>query len=117
MSQNNRINYIEFPVKELEPIKSFYTDVFGWTFTDYGDAYSAFSDGALNGGFYKADIASSAQDGAALVVLYADELEDAMARVEHHGGKVVKDIFDFPGGRRFHFQDPSGNELSVWSDK
>ena len=117
MTTNTRINYIEFPARDLDAIEAFYASAFGWTFTDYGDAYRAFNDGQLDGGFYKADLQSSTADGSALVVLYAEDLEQVRDGVSASGGKIVKDIFAFPGGRRFHFTDPNGNELAVWSDR
>ena len=94
--------------------KNFYTAVFGWSFTDYGDTYSSFADGRITGGFTSD---TPVVPGGALVVMYAVDLEAIETSVIEHGGKVVKEIFSFPGGRRFHFADPSGNELAVWSDK
>ena len=88
--------------------------MFGWKFDDYGPDYIAFHDGRMAGGFYKS---SNANPGGALVVIYAADLEATQARVVQAGGKVVRATFDFPGGRRFHFSDPGGNELSVWSDQ
>ena len=115
MPTDQKINYLEFPARDLDAVERFYTAAFGWTFTDYGPDYRAFTDGLLDGGFYKADAASSTQTGAVLVILYADKLEQTRAAVLRSGGEVVKEIFKFPGGRRFHFADPNGNELAVWS--
>lgn len=117
MSNNIRINYIEFPARDFDAVEAFYSAAFGWTFTDYGDAYRAFNDGQLDGGFYKAESESSATKGSALVVLFAEDLERVRDRVVDSGGKIAREIFAFPGGRRFHFTDPNGNELAVWSDK
>ena len=89
---------------------------FDWNFTDYGPDYRSFTDGKLDGGFYKSDLRSSTETGAALVVLYAENLEATKDRVIASGGEIARDIFSFPGGRRFHFTDPNGNELAVWSD-
>lgn len=111
-----RINYIELPARDLDAVKAFYHKAFRWTFTDYGPDYAAFSDGHLDGGFYRASVESSAANGAALVVLYADDLEAVRDVVNGCGGRIVKPVFDFPGGRRFHFADPNGNELAVWSE-
>ena len=111
---NTLINYVEFKAKDLSKIKAFYGQVFGWTFTDYGPDYTAFSDSGLDGGFEHTDQEIS---NGALVVLYHDNLEEIQEKVLQSGGVIVKDIFSFPGGRRFHFADPSGNELAVWSDK
>lgn len=117
MNQHEKINYIEFPAKYMETTKDFFTKVFGWSFTDYGPDYSAFSNAGIDGGFYKADLAASYGKGSALVVLYSNNLEETQAKIEKSGGAIVKPIFSFPGGRRFHFTEPSGNELAVWSDK
>ena len=111
---DRRVDYVEFPATDLEQIKTFYAGVFGWQFTDYGPAYSSFADGRLNGGF---TTETQMGAGGALVVIYAVDLEAIADAVRQSGGKVVKEIFEFPGGRRFHFSDPSGNELAVWSDK
>ena len=110
-----RIDYIEFNVADIASAKAFYGDAFGWTFTDYGPQYCEFQDGRLTGGF--TTLAPVSAKGGALVILFADDLEDALARVEKAGGTVVKPIFAFPGGRRFHFADPDGYELAVWSDR
>lgn len=108
------INYVELQANDLEKTKEFYSSAFGWTFTDYGPTYTAFSESGLEGGFAKTD--DTIVNGA-LVVLYHDNLEQIKIRVEQAGGNIAKDIFSFPGGRRFHFTDPSGNELAIWSDK
>lgn len=112
---NIAINYIELPARDLDAIAQFYSQAFGWTFTPYGPDYRAFNDGAMDGGFYRADAQSSTPNGAALVVLLADDLEQVLQGVVEAGGAIVKPIFAFPGGRRFHFADPNGNELAVWS--
>lgn len=118
MPIDKRIDYIELPAADLETTKRFYGEVFGWTFVDYGPEYCSFNDGRLDGGFRRADAFSSTSgNGAALVVLYADDLEATRDRVTAAGGAVLVDIFSFPGGRRFHFLDVSGNELAVWSDR
>lgn len=115
MPADRKIDYIELPARDLERVKSFYHEVFGWQFVDYGPEYCAFNDGRLDGGFYQADRQASTANGSVLVVLYADDLEAALARVRAHGGAIVRDIFSFPEGRRFQFADPNGNELAVWS--
>lgn len=117
MAVNTRINYIEFAAADLDAAQTFYEQAFGWTFTAYGPDYRAFNDGALDGGFYRAELKSDSDRGAALVVLYADDLEHVQAAVEDAGGVIVKTIFAFPGGRRFHFTDLNGNELAVWSEQ
>ncbi|RIV72336.1 VOC family protein [Flagellimonas aequoris] len=112
--ENNRINYIEFKANDLAKIKEFYGQAFGWTFTDYGPDYIAFSDSGLDGGF---EYTNEKISNGALVVLYHESLEGIQEKVMKSGGTIVKEIFSFPGGRRFHFTDPSGNELAIWSDK
>lgn len=116
MNVNDKINYVEFPARDLAATKTFFMEVFGWSFEDFGPEYSAFSDRGIDGGFYQSNTASSAETGGALVVLYSDSLEEVQQRVERAGGEILKPIFSFPGGRRFHFSEPSGNELAVWSD-
>ncbi|MBX2883838.1 MAG: VOC family protein [Granulosicoccus sp.] len=115
MSANLKIDYIELPAQDFDAVKRFYTAVFGWSFEDYGSEYCAFSDGKLDGGFYRTDAVSSAAQGAPLVVFYADDLELVEASVREAGGVIVKPIFSFPGGQRFQFTDPHGNELAVWT--
>lgn len=112
-AKDGQINYVEFKARDLEETKAFYTTSFGWTFTDYGPTYTAFSESGLEGGFEKTETAIK---NGALVVLYHRNLELIKHRIMEAGGKITKDIFSFPGGRRFHFADPSGNELAVWSD-
>jgi len=116
MSINDKINYVEFPARDIEATKIFFTAVFGWSFNDYGPEYAFFADQGISGGFYTSNSASSTETGGALIVLYSDTLEDVQERVEQAGGSILKPIFSFPGGRRFHFAEPSGNELAVWSD-
>jgi uncharacterized protein len=110
---DKQIDYVEFPAKDTTITKQFYSTVFGWKFEDYGPDYTSFSDGRLAGGFTKE---GPPQAGGALVVIYAVDLEDMQTKIESAGGRIVKPIFSFPGGRRFHFADPNGNELAVWSD-
>jgi len=110
---DNGIIYVEFPGQDLPVLKQFYEQAFGWTFTDYGPGYTCFSDGRLAGGF-----ATDAPPGGPgpLVVLFHHDLEATQARVLKAGGKLVKPIFPYPGGRRFHFSDPSGNVLAVCTE-
>ena len=112
--QDRRIDYIEMPATSVAKVRQFYTDAFGWKFTDYGPDYTAFEDGRLAGGFYKADAGGPR---GALIVIFAVDLAAMEARVRQAGGTIVKPAYSFPGGRRFHFTDPSGNELAVWSDR
>jgi uncharacterized protein len=113
LREDRRIDYIEFNVADIARSKAFYGEAFGWIFTDYGPTYCEFSDGHLKGGF---DASGTVSLGGPLVVLYADDLTDVLKSVEAVGGKITKPIFDFPGGRRFHFTDPDGYELAVWSE-
>lgn len=112
----NRIDYIEIPASNLPETKRFFAEAFGWSFTDYGDAYTSFEDGRLTGGFFASDRVATTEGGSVLIVLYHRDLAAALERVERHGGSITRDIFSFPGGRRFHFTDPSGNEFAVWSE-
>ena len=109
---DSRIDYVEMKVKDIPAAKSFYEEAFGWKFNDYGPDYSSFEDGRLAGGLEQ----GTPKAGTTLVIVFAVDLEKALARVEAAGGKIARPIFTFPGGRRFHFTDPSGNELAVWSD-
>lgn len=117
MSNHHRINYVELPAADLDAAQRFYEAAFGWTFVDYGPEYRAFNDGALDGGFYRAPLQSRSESGAALIVLYSSDLEASLETVLGAGATLVKEIFSFPGGRRFQFADPNGNELAVWSDR
>ena len=118
MNRHEKINYVEFPSRDLALTKNFFAQAFDWVFVDYGPDYIAFSDEGLDGGFFRADLASSsAGNGAALLVFYSEDLEGTQTKVESAGGQIVKAIFPFPGGRRFHFTEPCGNEFAVWSEK
>jgi predicted enzyme related to lactoylglutathione lyase len=112
--KDKRIDYIEFSTVDMVETKRFCGEVFGWKFVDYGPDYASFHDGRLDGGFSKESFVKS---GGPLIVIYSLELELIKESVESSCGTIVKDIFEFPGGRRFHFADPSGNELAIWSDK
>ncbi|MBM6550420.1 VOC family protein [Marinomonas ostreistagni] len=113
---DKQINYVELPARDLALNKRFFAQVFGWQFEDFGQEYTAFSNAGVKGGFFRADFTSRPQTGAALIVLYANELEQTLADVEQAGGTIEQPIFEFPGGRRFHFLDPCGNEWAVWSE-
>ena len=117
MNQHEKLNYVEYPSADLPMTKAFFEQVFGWSFVDYGPDYTAFTDEGLDGGFFKADLCSSTANGAALLVFYSDNLEASLAKVQAAGGNILKPIFSFPGGRRFHFSEPCGNEFAVWSDR
>lgn len=110
---NNHINYVEFKSTDLEATKTFYCNAFGWQFTDYGDSYIAFESSGLDGGFEKTD--QPIVNGV-LVVLYYNDLEFIKTKLIQLGATISVDIFSFPGGKRFQFLDPSGNELAIWSE-
>ena len=116
MPEHEKINYVEYPACDLEATKAFFSAVFGWEFQDYGPEYTAFSNQGLDGGFYKSEMKSAADEGSALIVFYSSNLEQTQSKVEAAGGQIVKPAFSFPGGRRFHFSEPSGNEFAVWTD-
>jgi len=109
-----RVDYVELPATDVGAAKAFYSQVFGWEFVDYGPTYTAFSDGRLEGGL-NGERKVPAEPGGTLVVIYAVDIHAVEAKVLAAGGRVSMPIFEFPGGRRFHFVDPSGNELAVWS--
>ena len=116
MNIDGKLNYVEFHAKDIPATKAFFETVFGWEFTDYGPEYTSFEGQGLDGGFFKSDKCSEAENGAALLIFFAADLEHVQTKVETAGGKINRTIFDFPGGRRFHFLDPNGNEFAVWSD-
>ena len=116
-SQNHHeIDYIEFEVTDMAQSQRFYEAAFGWTFNDYGPGYAGIQkrDGGEAGGLR---LASEVAAGGPLVILYSSDLEQSLAAVLEAGGEIAQEPFEFPGGRRFHFRDPSGNVLAVWSDK
>lgn len=108
-----QIDYVELPTKDLGAAKDFYAGAFGWSFQDFGPSYAGFTDAGLDGGLAADDAAATVVP---LVILKSDDLEGALARVEAAGGTITAPIFEFPGGRRFHFRDPAGNELGVWAE-
>jgi predicted enzyme related to lactoylglutathione lyase len=116
MPLHEKINYVEYPANDLEGTKAFFAAAFGWSFVDYGPEYIAFSDEGLDGGFFKSELKATTDKGSALIVLFSQSLEETLAKVKSAGGQIVKPIFAFPGGRRFHFTEPSGNEFAVWGE-
>ena len=117
MSDHHRIDFLEFPAPEAPGVaaaRAFYGQVFGWPFKDWGDDYIDTTGSGLGCGF-NADPAH--RPSQPLVVVYSEALEATLASVTAAGGVVTKEVFAFPGGRRFHFRDPAGNELAVWSDR
>ena len=116
MNTHEKINYIELPTKDIDQTKAFFSTVFDWIFTDYGPEYSAFSNAGIDGGFFSADLASTAANGSVLIVFYSADLAGTQAKIETAGGLITKPVFSFPGGQRFHFTEPGGNEFAVWSE-
>lgn len=116
MNQHEKINYVELPARDLDAAKTFFSSVFGWSFVDFGTEYSAFSNAGVDGGFFKSGLNASTASGSALIVFYSKDLEQTQEKIEKAGGSVIKPVFTFPGGRRFHFADPNDNEYAVWSD-
>jgi len=108
------INYIEFKSNNLKETKEFYSNAFGWKFKDYGPNYTAFSDSGIEGGF---ELTKEPINNGVLVVLHHDNLEKIKEKIIGLGAKISVDIFSFPGGRRFQFLDPSGNELAIWTEE
>lgn len=116
MSMHNKIDYVEFPASDMDGTKRFFQSAFGWDFEDFGPDYTAFSNQGLDGGFFRSELKSTTELGSALLIIYSEDLEATQSRVEQSGGIISKPVFSFPGGRRFHFCDPSGNEYAVWAE-
>ena len=116
MPIHEKLSYIEYPARDLGATKAFFQAAFAWSFVDYGPDYTAFSDEGLDGGFYKSEMVANTNIGSALVIFYSERLEDTLAKVTTAGAQIVRPIFTFPGGRRFHFTEPSGNEFAVWAE-
>jgi len=108
-----RVDYVELWAEATEPMKAFYESAFGWNFTAYGDTYSGFSDGFKEG--EAGGVNANGPRVTPLVILYADDLDAARQGVVDAGGELIGPDHDFPGGKRFHFRDPGGNELAVWT--
>ena len=110
---NLKIDYVEFGTGKFAESRKFFADAFGWEFTEYGSDYLGFNNAGISGGLDNTAEATKAP----LVIVKADDLEAAQRQVEEAGGVIVREIFSFPGGRRFHFREPGGNEMAVWSEK
>lgn len=115
MSKHHNIDYVELAASDLASTESFFKTLFSWTFTHYGPDYMDCADGGLMIGFYREELTSKQDKGGALVTFYSDDLEASLALVKEAGGSICKDPFSFPGGRRFQFTEPSGNEFAIWS--
>jgi predicted enzyme related to lactoylglutathione lyase len=114
--KHEKLDYVEFAAKDLKLTSDFFHTAFAWQFSWYGEDYVSFSNQGLNGGFYRADLKTREDEGGALLIFYSNDLESTMQKVKSAGGAITKQPFTFPGGRRFHFHEPSGNEFAVWSD-
>ena len=118
MSLSAKISYLEYPAQDLTKTKCFFESVFNWKFIDYGSEYIAFEESTgLKGGFYHSNLCSSTNNGAALTVFYSGNITEIQHKITESGGKIIKALFSFPGGVRFHFSDTNGNEFAVWSEK
>jgi len=113
MNRNKTIDYVEFHADDLPATRQFYSQVFGWEFEDYGPEYTSFKDGRMAGGFSLGPVSPGSGP---LIVIYVDDLQATQMQIRNAGGKITKDIFSFPGGSRFHFADPAGNELAAWTE-
>lgn len=116
MAEHEKLNYVECGSVNLAKTKQFFEAVFNWQFTDYGPDYTAFSNEGLDGGFFKAEQGSMTKNGGALLVFYSENIQQTLRKVEVAGAEIIKPIFDFPGGCRFHFIEPGGNEFAVWCE-
>jgi len=115
VSHHEKINYLEIPAKDIERTKAFFSEVFNWSYVDYGPDYVACEQAGIDVGIFKSELTAETQKGSVLIVFYSDDLEKTLVKIEAAQGKVIQPIFSFPGGRRFHFSDPNGNEFAVWS--
>ena len=116
-ARERRLDYVEFASRDPAASRHFFEQVFGWSFVDYGRDYTAFDDGRFQGGFFRAEPQTAAGGGAPLLVIYADDLQPMLEAVLAQGGQIIKPVFAFPGGSRFQFVEPGGNELAVWSER
>jgi uncharacterized protein len=113
----NSIDYVEIPSGDLKKTRLFFESLFAWKFTDYGPEYTSFEDGRLSGGFFHSSTVAQTASGSALVVFFSPTLETIRDQAVQLGGTITRDIFSFPGGRRFHFTEPGGSEFAIWSDR
>ena len=116
MPKHEKLNYVEFTTQDIKSTQQFFESAFAWSFDSFGEGYIAFSNEGIDGGFFSSDSVASRDRGAPLLVFYSENLESTQTKITEAGGTIVREIFDFPGGRRFHFSEPGGNELAVWSD-
>ena len=116
MYEHEKIDYIEFPAANFDATKAFFGEVFDWKLEDAGPDYLAFVGEGTDGGFYRSDNTMSSEQGSALVIFYSVDIESTQEKIRGAKGTISKATYSFPGGRRFHFLDPNGNEFVVWSD-
>ncbi|PFG57743.1 hypothetical protein ATG66_0239 [Vibrio sp. ES.051] len=116
MHQHEKLNYVEFGSTNILATKQFFERAFAWEFIDYGPGYTAFSGQGLDGGFFQSEFVNQTANGGALLAFYSADIQATLAKVEQFGGQIIRPIFEFPGGCRFHFAEPSGNEFAVWSE-
>ena len=114
--EHHKIDYVEFASADPQKMCAFFGAVLGWSFEWFGPDYVAFHGAGLEGGIYRSDLASRSADGGALIIFYSRDLEESEALVQHHGATIIKPVFEFPGGRRFQFAEPTGNEFGIWSN-
>ena len=114
MSDHHKIHYIELPALDLLAMKHFYGAAFGWTFTDYGPKYAAFHGAGIEGGMDENQDLIEPRPAGVFVILYSEDLTASQDAIRAAGGRISRETYAFPGGERFHFHDPSGNELGVW---
>lgn len=116
MNNHEKMNYVEFSACDLIATKAFFESAFDWVFQDYGPEYTAFNHQGLDGGFFKAEVSSTQATGGALIVFFSNNLTDTQNKIKTAGGVITQDTYEFPGGKRFHFTEPSGNEFAVWGE-
>jgi len=112
--KNNHIDYVEFPTKSIEELnktRDFFSKIFGWSYAMYGDDYADTAGSGVASGINAENPAT-----AILPVIYVSDLEQTFEAIKAAGAPIIREIFSFPGGKRFHFKDPSGNEVAVWSE-
>lgn len=117
MSQHEKINYLELPCLDIEKTKDFFSKVFSWEFTDYGPEYIALKNAGIDGWFFLSNKTSTTSSWACLIVIYSENLLETQNKIVQANGEIIKPTFSFPGGSRFHFTDPNGNEYAIWNDK
>ena len=111
MTSNLKIDYIEFSSPKLEITQDFFAKAFDWKFVEFGDNYRDIQNAGTSGGITRSDGGISK---APLIVLVSDDLAKALTQVKSAGGEITKEIFKFPGGKRFEFREPGGTEMAVW---